>query len=138
MLYRGFTVHGFMCMHAFHREDIYALKYSLVQNAIDAQRLVVAIGHWEATHHQSVQPSTQVLEENASNEKEELQIPSGSTTPVAIPAEPLEARRELTTLIADKQRMEAKQKRLERQLTEVDSQYDIILQVRDNSDKQHF
>lgn len=115
---------------ACHREEIYALKYSLVQNAMEVQRLVTTIGHWEAVHSQSVQPSTKILEESTSNEKREVQFPSGSTTSVALSAEHCEAHKELAVLIADKQRMEAKQKRLERQLTEVESQYDVILQVR--------
>ena len=117
----------FVCL----REEIYALKYSLVQNAMEVQRLVTTIGHWEAMHSQSDQPSTEMLEESSSNRKQqEVQIPAGSTTSMAIPTEQREARKDLAVLIAEKQRMEAKQKRLERQLTEVESQYDGILQVR--------
>ena len=115
-----------------YREEIYALKCSLVQNAMDVQRLVTTIGHWEAMrqHIQSAQPSTEVLEESPRNGKEEVRIPSDSTTPVAIPVEQCEAQKELAVWIAEKQRMEAKQKRLERQLTEVESHCDVLLQVR--------
>ena len=124
------------------REAISALKYSLAQNAIETQKQLSIICEWKMRNSSADDhpiPVTTSAETNHSVDHTSLtnkdsthgsvldinQIACDTTVAANENIEPLEvsqAREELATLVGEKQRMEARQRRLEKRLSTTDSQ----------------
>jgi hypothetical protein len=128
------------------RGAICALKYNLMQNAIETQKRLSIISEWKKLHEQSAINGTKCSNEplpvTASSSEQALdktetgsilnidQIACSCTTTTVTNLEDEEvlqsatlvkAKNDLATLVGEKQRMEARLKRLMRQLTESDT-----------------
>ena len=112
------------------RQEILAIECHLLQNALESQRHVACIHDWEQL---KPSPAASSSSPPCQSEEPSTSPDSGAVmSPIMEPLDVVSSREELATLVADKQRMEAQHKRLQRHLRETRAKMAEVQEVREH------